>query len=194
MAAPALHLCNELETRRMGYAAVEPAGVRESARRWWGILDARRFQCDPKTRLTRSAPSGSTPPARHLDRCGSVAHIPVASRTALLGHLLVVDRAASCHLRISLRRPSSQLTCSPFTATLSISRPCTLGLLAPMRSRDWRHELTRLLFADFDGQVRRIIALWSVRPASTCKPSLRTVKDLVVPGLPTSALYFEVSV
>jgi len=63
-------------------------------------------------------------PARHLDRCGSVAHVPVASRTeALLGHLLVVDRAASCHLRIALRRPSSQRTCSPFTATLSIVAP-----------------------------------------------------------------------
>jgi hypothetical protein len=178
----------------MGYAAVEPAGVRVSARRWWGILGVRRLVRSQDS-LDEISTEWEHAPARHLDRCGSVAHIPVASRTeALLGHLLVVDRAASCHLRISLRRPSSQLTCSPFTATLSISRPCMLGLLAPMRSRDWRHELTRLLFADFDGQVRRIIALWSVRPASTCGPSLRTVKDLVVPGLPTSALYFEVSV
>ena len=51
------------------------------------------------------------------------------------------------------------------------SRPCMLGLLAPMRCRDWRHELTRLLWVDFDGQVRRIVAFCSVRPASTCGPS-----------------------
>ena len=56
-----------------------------------------------------------------------------------------------------------------------------------MRSRDWRHELTRLLFADFDGQVRRIVALWSVRPASTCGPSL-TARTLLYPGYPL-ALY-----
>ena len=41
------------------------------------------------------------------------------------------------------------------------SRHCVPGLLAPMRSRDCRHQLTRLLFAGFDGEVRRIVALWN---------------------------------
>jgi len=133
----------------MEYAAVEP--VSECRHAGGGASWMRdSFSAIPRLAWRDQHRVGARP-ARHLDRCGSVAHVPVASRTeALLGHLSVVDRAASCHLRISLRRPSSQLTCSPFTATLSISRPCMLGLLAPMRSRDWRHELTpRLLFADF---------------------------------------------